>query len=1184
VRINQTPSGRARPEAQPVRTYKAGTVLRFHSPLFSLSLALGTVSLGLVAGPVAIAQMDQGAISGTVLDSTGAAISGASVKLVQDQTGFTLERIADATGTYTFTPLKIGTYTVTATAANFRSFEQRAVGVTAGARVELPLTLSLATSDQTVEVSAAPPALQTQEASTGATISSEAIMQTPLLNRNPIFVAQLTPGVVPAEQGSRGANKGDFSANGQRSQQNNYILDGVDNNAVLVDIPNGASYVIKPVPDALSEFKVQTSNYNAELGRAAGAVVNMSIKSGTNSLHGSVWEYWRNDILNAKDYFDATKPEYRQNQFGATLGGPVIKDKLFVFGDVEANRIIFGQTSINTVPTQLMRTGDFSQLLSSSLTNGNPRTLYAPGTAGTVLQQCNGAQNVFCANQISTVAQNVLNALPAPNTGVAGQTYNNYLFQGSASDNTVQYDGRADWNLSQHDQVFARYSVFNQVQNFPEPFGVLDGGGFGSDGSITDKGRNFTASETHFFSPSLSNELRFGYNWINAQYQQAFAGENLSPTLGLGGIPYSAGNGGTPNFSVTGLTSFGSPEYVPTNEYENVAQLLDNVSKVIHRHTLRMGVNFQRIRVQTLQPTASRGAYNFTGKYTQDPNNAANTGFGTADLISDQMASASISNSSTVRNQRWYRSAYVQDDWQVMPKLTMNLGLRWEYFQPVEELNGRQANFLVDYSNNTAQFLLPNAAKQYVLPTQLLTALATNNVPVVYTSNNSLASAQNLNFSPRFGISYELNDKTVVRGGFGIFFGGIEAVGFYPNLGANAPFLFTSNINSGGCAADTGCATNGVTLENGFNTAIAQGLSNFVSDPDFRMYPKNIQTPYTEAMNLSVQRQVNNDTTVTVAYVGALGRHLTSNPNANQITTLLTPGADAQAARPFNQFGGSSLESYSAMSNYHGGQATVEHRAARGLYMLATYTFSKNLDDAFLPLGASGQSGSGYRNWRQLGYGYDYGASFADTRHRGVVNLQYELPFGVGRTYMNKPGLADAVVGGWSVTTLFRVQSGQPQVVQPNNNPTNGAGQAQGVRVGDVNSTTLSDPGTGATCATKTRTVATWFNPCAFTNPPVATGPNDIAAYGGYGRDMVYGPGYNRVDLSLSKKFTVYREMALDIRADLFNAMNTPAYGQPNATIGSGFGQITSTRFGGTGTAAETPDARVAQLSARFHF
>jgi hypothetical protein len=1127
--------------------------------------------------------MDQGSITGTVIDSSGAGIPNAKVKLVNEQNGFSLERNADASGSYTFTPLKIGVYTVTASADNFRGFEQRGVNVTAGSRVEVALTLGVASSDQTVEVSAAAPLLQTQEASTGATVAAQAIVNTPLLNRNPIFVAQLTPGVVPAEQGSRGANKGDFSANGQRSQQNNYVLDGVDNNAVLVDIPNGASYVIKPVPDALAEFKVQTSNYNAELGRGAGAVVNMSIKSGTNGLHGSMWEYWRNDMLNARDYFQTVVPKYRQNQFGATLGGPVIKDKLFVFGDVEANRIIFGQTSINTVPTAKMRTGDFSELLSPSLTNNNVRTLYRPGSGGTTLQQCNGQQNVFCANQISPVAQNVLNATPAPNLGVAGQTYNNYRFQGSASDNTVQYDGRVDWNASAKDQAFARYSVFNQVQNFPNPFGILDGSGFGSGGNIQDKARNFTFSENHFFSPTLSNEFRFGYNWINAKYSQSYAGTDVSSQLGLGGIPFSAGNGGTPHFNVSGMTGFGSPEYVPTDEYENVAQLLDNVSKVVHHHTLKVGVNFQRIRVQTLQPSTPRGTYNFTGKYTQVPGSSSTTGFGIADMVANQMDNSSISNISTVHNQRWYRSAYFQDDWQVMPKLTLNLGIRWENFQPAEELDGRQANFVVDYNTNTAQFLLPNRAQQYTLPASLRTALAANNVPVVYTGNNSLANSQKLNFSPRFGFSYAANDKTVVRGGFGIFFGGIEAVGFYPNLGANAPFLFTSNITSTSCTAGS-CPTNGITLENGFSNAIAAGLSNYVQTPDFRMYPKNIQTPYTEIFNLSVQRQVTPDTAVTLSYVGSVGRHLTSNPKANQIPTLLTPGANVQAARPFNQFGSSSLESYSAVSNYHGGQATVEHRISNGLYFLATYTFSKNLEDAFLPLGASGQSGSGYRNWRQLGYGYDYGPAYADTRHRAVLNLQYQLPFGIGRQYMNKSHVMDALLGGWGVTTLFRVQSGQPQVVQPNNDPTNGSGQAQGIRVGDVYSTTLNNPGTGVTCATQTKTVSTWFNPCAFTNPPVATGPNDLRAYGGYGRSVVYGPGYNRVDLSLFKAFTIRKEMALDVRADLFNALNTPAYGQPNATIGSGFGQITSTRFGGSGTAAETPDARVAQLSARFHF
>jgi hypothetical protein len=1136
----------------------------------------------------ACAQMDQGTIAGVVVDSTGAAVGNAKVKLVDQSNGFTLERMADANGSYTFTPLKIGTYTITATADGFRGFEQRGISVTAGSRADVPLTLGVASANSTIEVNAEPPALQTQEASTGATVSATAVQHTPLLNRNPIFIAQLTPGVVPAEQGSRGANKGDFSANGARSQQNNYILDGVDNNAVLVDVPNGASYVYKPVPDALSEFKVQTSDYNAELGRAAGAVVNMSVKSGTNDVHGSLWEYWRNDKLNARDYFETFIPKYRQNQFGGTIGGPVLKNKLFLFGDTEANRIIFGQTQYYTVPTLLMRQGNFTELSSAALTNGSTRGLWALNSGSNATRlQCNGQLNVLCPNQISKTAQAVLNALPVPNAGVPGQTYNNYLFQGSANDNTVQYEGRADWNISQKDQVFSRYSVFNEVEHFPSPMGILDGSTFGAPAEATNKARNFTLSENHFFTPSLSNEFRFGYNWINVNYAQASANTGLAPSLGLGGIPFSAGNGGTPFFNISGISTFGSPEYVPTNEYENVAQLLDNVSKVIHHHALKVGVNFQRIRVQTLQPSDSRGEYDFNGVYTSDPlstRGSIDSGFGVADMLADQMSAGSIANISTVHNQRWYRSAYFQDDWQAMPKLTINLGLRWEYFQPVEELDGRQANFLVNYNDNTAQFLLPNAAKKYAIPAALQTALAGNKVPIVYTPNNSLTTAQKTNFSPRFGFAYSLNEKTVVRGGFGMFFGGIEAVGFYPNLGANAPFLFTSNFPNGACTPGN-CANNGLTLENGFSSALAVGLANYVNNPDFREYPANVQTPYSEVFNLTAQRQVTSNTTVTLSYVGSLGRHLTSNPKANQIPTLLLAGDNAQKARPFPNFGASSLESYSASSNYNAGQATLEHRTSNGLYFLATYTFSKNLDDAFLPLGANGQSGSGYRNWRQLGYGYDYGASFADTRHRAVVNLQYDLPFGVGRKHMNSSHLADAFLGGWSITTLFRVQSGQPQVVQTSFDPTNGAGQAQGIRVGNVNSTSLANPEPLAiTCASAVKTIKTWFNPCAFKDPSRAQNANDLQAYGGPGRDMVYGPGYNRVDMSVFKSFTFRRDMALELRGDLFNVLNTPAYGQPNATIGSSFGTITSTRFGGSGSGAETPDARMGQLSARFHF
>lgn len=1129
------------------------------------------------------AQMDQGSIVGTIQDSTGAVIPNAVVHLENKATGFALDRNADAGGFFVFSPIKIGTYTVSVSHTGFAPVTVDGIVVTAASRVEVPVTLKPGSATTTVQVTSAPPALETDESSTGATISANAIVEMPLLDRNPMFITQMTPGVVPSEQTSRGSGTGDFSANGQRPYQNNYILDGIDNNSVIVDLANGSSYVIKPIPDGIAEFTVQASSYSAEFGHGGGAVVNVSTKSGANQLHGSLWEFWRNDILNARDYFETTKPEYRENQFGGTLGGPIIPNKLFIFGDVEANRIIFGTYSLYSIPTLKMRTGDFSELLNPALTGNNPRTLYVPGSAGTVLQQCSGAQNVICPGNVDTLAAKLLSLFPAPNTSVTGQTYNNFNFQAGASDDTIQYDGRLDWNLNSSNQAFARYSNSNEQSGYPVPFGVM--GGQAVAGLII-KGRNFTASETHFFSPKLDNEFRFGYNWINDNYLQPNAGTNISATYGLGGVPYGPSLGGFPMFIRYYGNWFGSSIEIPTIESENVAQLLDNVTRVLGKNTLRFGVNFQRILFQALQPPAPRGEYIYTGNFTQIPGQSGSTGYDLADFIQDQMESGEISTSNIVHNQRWYRAAYVQDDWRLSKQLTLNLGLRYEYFQPLEEVSDDQANFVANYSNDSATYYMPRSKQSLTLPSPLLADFAANDVTVAYTGNRSLINAPKGDFAPRVGFAYQVRNDLVVHGGFGLFFGGLESVGFSPNLGLNLPFTGTDTVSSGACTPGA-CANDGITLETGFASQIAAGLQNSATTPIFHMYLENFKTPVNYAFNLSVQKELLRNTVATLSYVGALDRHLTSGASANA-APLLAPGQNVQANRPFNQFGGSSSAlTYDGISSYNAGEATIDHRLSNGLYFLGTYEFSHNLDDDFPPLLNSEDEP---RDWQRLGFHYDYGAAADDTRHRFVLNGQYELPLGKGRQFLNQSALLDTIVGGWNVGLLFRVQTGQPQLVTPNNNPTNGGGgdvPAYAVRISNPYSTVGANPGTGVTCATRVRTVASWFNPCAFTNPPVATSSTDIAAYGPRGRQAVYGPGYNRTDMSLSKDFRVFREMSVHFRADLFNVFNTPAYGQPNVAIGPGFGQITQSRFGqsnGGFGSGETPDARVAQLSAKFTF
>lgn len=420
--------------------------------------------------------------------------------------------------------------------------------------------------------------------------------------------------------------------------------------------------MIKPPPDALAEFKVETGDYIAELGHSAGAVLNVATKSGSNQFHGDLWEYFRNDVLNARDYFETVVPKYRQNQFGATLGGPIIKDRLFFFGDVAANSIIFGQSGVYTVPTALMRMGNFTELLNSSANGrGQAITLYQPGgptrdAKGNIIANnylsCNGQQNVICPTQVDQVGQRLLNAYPLPNRGNAANTINNYTFQGNAADNTTQYDGRLDWNVSPKDQTFARYSYSNEPVTLTAPLGVLGGAGFGGSGSIVVEGRNFTFSETHIFTPSFINEFRVGYNWIAAAYVPQNAGIDLSTQFGIGGIPFNPGNGGLPSINIGGFSGVGSPSFEPTREYENVAQVLDNVSKQIGSHSPRFGVNFERIRVQTNQPVDPKGSFNFDGKFSQDLSNSNNTGFGAADLLLNNLDSSSIANQFTSHDQR----------------------------------------------------------------------------------------------------------------------------------------------------------------------------------------------------------------------------------------------------------------------------------------------------------------------------------------------------------------------------------------------------------------------------------------------------------------------------------------------------------------------------------------------------
>jgi hypothetical protein len=1197
---------------------------RFFSGFLSLGLCAGV--LPVLTTATASAQIDQGSISGTIQDPTGAVIAHATLTLVDTETNLTLTRTTNNAGQYTFAPIKIGNYSLKVEAPGFTTVQRTGISVDVSSQVGLNLKLQPGSVSQVVEVRSAEQ-LQTQEATTGQVFTQRELNDTPLENRNYLFLAQLTTGVNPPNQGnSQTAGSGAFSSNGSRVSQNDFVLDGVDNNSNMQDFLNGATYAVLPPPDALGEVRVESSDYSAELGRGTGAAINASIKSGTNHVHGSLWEYFRSDRMAATDYFNTSGPTaYHDNIFGATLGGPILRDKLFIFADAQGTRIsqFRPEEPNNTVPTDLIRNGDFSEMLNPANTAGNgaislykaggnittspgsaetakdPNRYYSCPSATAFFQTSVPGQNVICPADINPVAQRILKLFPEPNQGAAHQVFNNYTIPATATtNNTTQYDVRVDYNLTAKDQAFARYSYSNNPTTFAPPFPILDGGGFGSDGQNSNYSKSGVISETHFFSPTLSNEFRVGYNWLHASYLQVGSQTNVAAEYGLGGIPFGPSLGGFPDIGFGGyINGIGIPSYMPSNELQNVIEFIDNVSKVAGKHTIKAGVNIQHVRFYGLQSPNPTGSENFSGTYTGDPGDVSGavTGSGVADFELDQMNSSSINSDTPFTDVRYYDAAYIQDDWKVLPNLTLNMGLRWEYTQPFVEVHDQQANFIGNYAGmnqGSGTFLIPESQKNYPIPASIANDFALDHITVKYTSNRSLVNPNYHEFAPRLGFAYQPNDKQVLRGGFGIFYGGQENIGLGLNLFNNPPFYLNSSYNPvpNQCynTAATGvvCPTNGQTLETGFGAAVTTvgGLGANANLPTLFQQDQNASSAYTEAYNLSLQQAVSASTSFTISYQANQSRRLRVSYGANQFPGVVPSGANGQLYQPFYDFGNIVRVTNEGSGNYNSLQLKINRHFTNGFSYLAGYTWSHSLDDAVQPI--QGADGGTAGNPAFLGLGFQYGASVTDVRNRFTLASEYELPFGRGKVFLNHGLLLDELIGGWKLSGIFQVQSGTPIAFANKFKVGNPFGTG-----GTPNLTTQHN----VQCAGQVKTLQHWFNPCAFANAPVAVAPGTATTqyenyvplaqagtlpFGG-GRITIPGPGFNRLDLSLFKSFAlpVYHSH-FELRADGFNVFNHPSFGDPNDSItGSNAGSITSTRY-----SSILPDARVLEVAGRLVF
>ena len=1165
------------------------------------------------------AQVDTGTIRGAVNDSTNKPIPGAEVTISNVATNFRQSGKSESDGTYIFTPLHAGTYAISVTMSGFGKETKTGITLDVQQNAIVDFKLSPGQVATAVEVTAATPLLQTQDASVGQVFDAHEIDTLPLNGRNYTLLAQLTTGTTTPVAETRGLTaSGSFVANGVPSIYNTYILDGVTNNNNTVDFLNGAAYAVKPPVDAIQEFKVQTSNYSAEFARAAGAVVNAILKSGTNQVHGNAWEFLRNDALDGTDYFlnagGQTKGEFRRNQFGFTLGGPVViphvyngKNKTFIFGDYEGTRIRQAVVYTDSVPTLSEKNSGFTNFQDLiTYQSGTQKDLlgrtfplgqvFDPATTRTVtsgqIDAVTGTNatgsgyvrdpfpgNIIPVSRLDPVAVKLLNLFPAPNNpGIL----NNIVTDPIKQINNSTTDIRLDHNFSQKDQTFIRTSLAWEPQFLPSPLGGLaEGAASFAEGNQTNDVIGIAWSETHVFSPSMVNEFRLGYSHINTIRLQPFGDQGgINAQYGVQGIPDAPPNGGLTQINITGLNQLGGHNNLPVNEVNGALQLHDNLSKQWRAHSLRVGFELQRVKVGVFSAQFPHGYFVYSGQYTTVPGgNAASTGI--AQFVIEPIGSpvaggvnyegganqVEISPLGQEDYRRNYYGTFIQDNWTLTRKLTINLGLRWEYYPLPHDNFGADANFLPGIPFVNAQYIIDSRRQGTQLSPSFLSALATNGIALAYTNNQQLGQVSMKNFAPRVGIAYEVSRKFVIRAGYGLFFNGIFNVGDGANVGNNYPFAFGLNYTPTNGSLPLTTDNSIGPIEKGLlNVPVAPNLVN-ASGLKLNAVQYNFQTPYIEGINFTTQYQISANQSFSLGYVGSLGRHLMTLPNINRVGEILPTAVNATPYLPFPGFAQNmSYTTTDGNSFFYSIQAKYEHRFSSGFNLLAAYTWGAVRDDVSDVLFST----LSYRAPYLPGFGIhgDYGFANFNVHNATHISGGYELPFGKGKHYLNHAGLTDAIIGGWRLNGLATLQSGTPLTIGCTVSTTNGMG-----------CDALLVPGQGL--YTGGHTVQHWINAAAFSNPPAATaiGQTNYAPLGGAPTQVV-GPRFHRGDLTLAKSWHLTEKSRLEFRADVFNLTNTPNFGQPgqlNFGTAKTFASITTTR--------DSPDdPREFQLSMKVYF
>ena len=1119
-----------------------------------LSFRTVCLALAIALAPLAEAQVNTASLSGLATDPSGAVVPNVTVTVTNNATGYTRTVKTDAAGAYSMQDLPIGGYAVKVNASGFGQMSEE-VTLEVGQRVREDFHLKLGNAQQTVSVEAGTPLLSPDDASISTVVGPTTIEQTPLALRNWDDLLRTVPGVqisrFTQQSGATSAGRvGDFNVNGVHSLQNDFILDGIDNNTFSENVQELSTESAHPSLDTIAEFNVITNPYSAEYGRSPGAVVSVNTKSGSNHFHGLGYEYVRNNYFDSNDFFSdrhgLAKPKYNQNQFGANLGGPVIKNKLFFFFDYEGTRIKQGVLRTSTVPLPNERTGDFSPATAAAVGVKYP-TIYDPTTCGPAYSGSNCqpfANNSIPSGDLDPAVQKLMALFPLPNTTTAGSPpdLNNYIRNALLTDFEDNYDARVDWTASSSDTVFARYNYSTRNRDIPGYLGGLaDGTSTSAWGNQILKAHSAVLGWTHILSGSMVNEFRFGWvrNYSYAQ-QQPFTLSQLAGDF-VPGIPDNpALGGGVPLTSFSNYAFEGSPDYLPKQQVPMQYQYNDTLSMVHGRQTFKYGVSvYLPMRNLFQDEPGTRGDLTFTGVFTcqhSAPGKCVSgTGLSYADGLLGDTEYTQLTNVFFVDQRLWMASGFVEDDWKATPKLTLNLGMRYDFATPAMEGRNRMA----DFDPSTGALLFASGGSM---------------------QNRAIVKPNTKNFGPRFGFALSPDANTVFKGGYGIYYTLFERIGSEDELALNPPNLINKTLTSN----TTPVLTPSVGFPTNFLDPSTIDFSNLTAF-HIRSVPVNDPQPYVQQWSLGIQHQFGANWGAEVDYVGTKSTHLDVIRNYNQ---PIIAGGVSTGVVPYTNFGQIEWTSPIGYGSYNGLQASLEHRFTKGFEMDAAFTHSRSLDNTPEELESnSGDApdGRNYASW--------YGPSDFDVPNRVSVNYVYDLPFGRGKQMLRQGPLA-WVLGNWETSGVYTYYSGHPFQVNENNGQYNSVldpygyttatpnqiGKVQMVRDPDCWFYASADSACGAKA------------PSGAANAYTTTA---VGAIGNVGRNTLRGPGIDVFDAALLREFPIVEGWNVEARWEVFNVTNTPEFGQPN-------GNITSGGVGSITTLAGDP--RVMQFALRVSF